>query len=182
MPVLVTGAAVLLVGLVLLNLLLTVGVIRRLKEHTELIDTLRASGPPDRIMLPPGAEVGDFSAEALDGTAVSRDGLDGETLVGVFSPGCPACADQLPKFVDLAESFPGGRDRVLAVVVGDPRESADETARLAPAARVVNESHEGAVSKALGVSGFPAMARVGADGRVLASGYRIDDLEAAAGV
>jgi thiol-disulfide isomerase/thioredoxin len=184
MTVFVTVLCVLVAALCLLNLLLVVGVIRRLREHTELIEDVRssASGPPVRIMLPAGEEVGDFSARTVDGAAVSRGSLDGDTLVGVFSPGCPACAEQLPLFTALAASFPGGRDRVLAVVVGDAEEAAAEVAALAPVARVVQEAHGGDASTAFGVNGFPALARVDPAGRVLASGYRVADVEVLAGV
>ncbi|KOX16328.1 redoxin family protein [Nocardiopsis sp. NRRL B-16309] len=184
MTVFVAVLSVLVGALCLLNLLLTVGVIRRLKEHTALIGELRssASGAPVQIMLPAGEEVGDFSARTTDGAAVSRGTLGGETLVGVFSPGCSACAEQMPLFTELAASFPGGRDRVLAVVVGDAEESAEEVAALTPVARVVQEAHGGDASAALGVNGFPALARIDAAGRVLASGYSVSDVEVLAGV
>ncbi|MFV2195698.1 TlpA disulfide reductase family protein [Nocardiopsis sp. LOL_012] len=184
MTVFLTVLCALVGALCLLNILLTVGVIRRLKEHTETIEQLRSAVPvlPGQIMLPAGEEVADFSAETTDGTTVSRDALEGETLVGVFSPGCSACAEQLPLFTDLAGSYPGGRDRVLAVVVGGAEEAADEIARLTPVARVVQEEHGGTTAPAFGVNGFPAMARIDATGRVLASGYSVEALEALTGV
>lgn len=50
----------------------------------------------------------------MDGLPVSRDLLTDETLVGFFSPGCPACKEQLPKFVEFA-AFPS----VLKVAAND---------------------------------------------------------------
>ncbi|MGW5265023.1 hypothetical protein ACWEQG_28960 [Microbispora sp. NPDC004025] len=35
-----------------------------------------------------------------------------------FSVGCGACEERLPEFVRFAETFPGGRERVPALVVG----------------------------------------------------------------
>ncbi|WP_081748916.1 TlpA disulfide reductase family protein [Nocardiopsis sp. CNT312] len=184
MTVFLTVLCALVGALCLLNILLTVGVIRRLKEHTETIGHLRSTVPalPEQVILPAGEEVADFSAETVDGTTVNRADLEGETLVGVFSPGCPACTEQLPRFTDLAASFPGGRDRVLAVVVGEAADAAHEIAQLTPVARVVQEEHGGTTAPAFGVNGFPAMARVDATGRVLASGYSVEAVEALSGV
>ncbi|MFE3456598.1 TlpA family protein disulfide reductase [Nocardiopsis aegyptia] len=178
-----TVAVVLVTGLCLLNLLLTVAVIRRLKEHTALIGG--GVGGPDAFpdsMLPAGARIGTYSAETLDGTVLTRDDLHGHTLIGVFSPGCSGCAQQLPHFVELARNTPGGRDGVLALVVGGLEEAAGEIAQLAPVARVVHEADDGPLTRALGVQAFPAIARVDADGRVLASGVEVADLENAADV
>jgi len=178
MNALLTVAVPLVGALCVLNLVLTVGVIRRLREHTELIQGLPRMQPPEQIMLPAGETVGPFTAVTEDGAEVSRDGLADETLVAVFSPTCSACAEQLPLFLDRARSFPGGRANVLAVVVGDREEAAAQAARLAPVARVAVEEHGGPVARAFDVRGFPAFARLDADGRVLASGYRTSDLGA----
>jgi thiol-disulfide isomerase/thioredoxin len=177
-----TVAVVLVTGLCLLNLLLTVAVIRRLKEHTELIGGMSGGHAFPDAMLPAGERIGDYSAETLDGTVLTRDDLDGQTLVGVFSPGCPACDQQMPHFVELAGNTPGGRDAVLALVVGGLEEAAGEIARLAPVARVVHEADDGPLTRALGVSAFPAIARLDSDGRVVASGVQVRDLEDTADV
>ncbi|MFI6578547.1 TlpA family protein disulfide reductase [Nocardiopsis sp. NPDC050513] len=176
------AAVVLLTGLCLLNLLLTIGVIRRLREHTALIGAMGGAQDFPEAMLAAGERIGAFSAETLDGAVLTRDDLDGQTLIGVFAPGCPGCEQQMPHFVELAKSSPGGRDGVLALVVGGPEESAGEIARLAPVARLVREDHDGALARALGVRSFPAIARVGPEGRVVASGTQVRDLENAADV
>ncbi|CAL9610616.1 hypothetical protein SUDANB121_05644 [Nocardiopsis dassonvillei] len=170
-------AAVLAVALCLLDLVLTVGVIRRLKEHTELIGNLSGAGIPDRTVLAPGERSGPFTATTEDGEPVDAGALSGPALVAVFSPGCGACAEQLPHFIDRAAAFPGGRDGVLAVLAGAPAEVAEEARRLAPVARVVVDGPGGAVADALGVRAFPAFLRLDADGRVLSSGYLAADLD-----
>lgn len=175
-------AAALLAALCLLNLLLTVGVIRRLKEHTELIQNMPGTGPPPEVMLPAGERVGEFAAETEDGVRVARGELTAETLVGVFSPGCGACAEQMPEFIERAGGNARGRDAVLAVVVGDREEYAAQIERLSAVARVVVENPGGEVSAALGVQGFPAFARLDASGRILASGYQAAELAERAGV
>lgn len=177
-----TVAVVLVTGLCLLNLLLTVAVIRRLREHTELIGTMGGGQAFPDSMLAAGERIGDYSTETLDGTVLTRDDLAGQTLIGVFSPGCHGCELQMPHFVELAKNSPGGREGVLALVVGGLEEAAGEIAQLAPVARVVHENDGGPLTRALGVQAFPAIARVDADGRVLVSGVQVQDLENAADV
>ncbi|ATL32968.1 redoxin domain-containing protein [Streptomyces formicae] len=158
MPFLIT--AVVFVGLLCtLDLILSLGVIKRLREHTELLGALNG-----RASLGVGETVGDFTAVAVDGTEVSRSGLTDDTLVGFFSPGCPACAEQLPKFVEFAKAVPGGRARVLAAVVGDPRRTADLVARLKPVAQVVAEGQNGAVGSAFAIAAFPSILKVSVQG------------------
>src|SRR5690349_17585185 len=121
----ILSVAVVIVGVMcLVNLVLTFGVIRRLREHTELlnqriVDRAAAPGP---IMLEPGGTVGDFSVTTTDGVGVSRSDLIGRRLVGFFSPTCSACAENMPKYIAHARTQPGGRDAVLSVVVGSEAE------------------------------------------------------------
>jgi AhpC/TSA family protein len=172
-------AAVVLVGLLcLLDLLLTVGVIQRLRQHTELLNKLQAGaagGPAPEVMLPAGSEVGEFAATTTDGDPVSRELLAGRTLVGFFSPGCQPCKEKLPGFVAAAPGVAGGRQQVLAVVVGGQEEDAEVTARLTPVARVVVEPPDGPVAGAFGATGFPAFALLDAH-RVVASGWELEAL------
>ncbi|MBF9130515.1 redoxin family protein [Plantactinospora sp. S1510] len=168
-------ALVLFVGaLCVLDLVLTIGVIRRLREHSDLIARAAVGGA--EVMRPAGARADAFEATTTDGELVSRSTLVGSTLVGVFSPGCGACAERLPGFVSRAGEFPGGRDRVLAVVVTDESPT-EEFAALRPVARVVLETRNGPVSAALGVHGFPAFAVLDDAGLVLGSGTELDQLK-----
>ena len=169
--------ALLACALCLLDLLLTVGVIRRLKEHTGIIENLPGSGVPDRTVLAPGSLCGPFAATTEDGESVGTATLSDPTLIAVFSPGCSACAEQLPHFIDRVASFPGGRENVLAVLAGEPGEVEEEARQLAPVARVVVEGVGGPVAEALEVRAFPAFLRLDATGRVLSSGYLATDLD-----
>ena len=70
-------AAVVLVGLLgLANLLFAFGVIRRLREHTELLNRL-ADTDAAAVMLPAGRTVEDFAATTLDGVTVSSASTGG---------------------------------------------------------------------------------------------------------
>ncbi|HEX6686333.1 MAG TPA: TlpA disulfide reductase family protein [Candidatus Limnocylindrales bacterium] len=174
-------AAVAFAGLLgLANLMFAFGLIRRLREHTEILDRLSQSCSGERVVpiLGAGDAVAEFDTTTIDGERVSRDDLAGITVVvGVFSPGCPACEDQLGDFVSYARTHPGGRRVALAVVVGTEAESRSYVERLDAVARVVREPMDGTVSKALAVRGFPAFALI-ADGRVRVSGFTVGDLPA----
>ncbi|GLX04276.1 hypothetical protein [Microbispora sp. NBRC 16548] len=169
-------ALVLGVGvLCLIDLVLTVGVIRRLRAHEEMLSARPVASPS--IVLPPGATIGGFSAVSTDGVHVSDETLTEPVLVGVFSPGCSACHDRLPQFAERARSFPGGRGNVLAVLVGTEEEVADERRTLEPVALVLIEEYGTGLTKALQVNGFPSLALVDVRGRIVASGTTLEDLD-----
>jgi hypothetical protein len=155
-------------ALTLLNLLLTFGIIRRLRDR-----------PPNTIVttpgfLTPGTLVGDFTGRDLDGRPVSRGDLSGRTLVGFFSPGCDACRDRLPDFVAAARVF--GPDRSLAIVMSDAVSASDYLPSLAPVARVVLDAPDGPLISAFAITAVPSFFVVGAGGRVVAAGVALDDL------
>lgn len=161
------AAAVALVGvLCVLDLLLTIGVIRRLKDHTRLLDA--NSRPPLRPR--PGDVVGEFAATDTQGRALSRGGLEAGTLVGFFTTGCAPCKEQLPLFVEHAARQSG---EVIAVVAAPAPDEA-MIAQLSPVARVVVELPDGPTVGAFHVSGFPTVLVVGDDGTVAATGNTVD--------
>ncbi|MEV3926773.1 TlpA family protein disulfide reductase [Actinomadura coerulea] len=170
MPYLV--AAVVLLGvLCLLNLLLTVGILRRMRA-----DALRSAGRGDSLFaLEPGAPVGEFTAVTVDGDPVTRRDVTG--VVGFFSADCAACHDLLPSFVGRAREL--GRERVLAVVGGDDPAT---VAALAPVARVVLADLDGGpMARAFQNEWTPALYVVDEDGRIAATDTRIDRLPVPAG-
>ncbi|GAA2287651.1 hypothetical protein GCM10010149_37560 [Nonomuraea roseoviolacea subsp. roseoviolacea] len=159
------------VGLLgLLNLLLMVGVIRRLGAHTAKLTELqhrvnRGAG------LRAGGRIDRFEASAVDGTAVSSDSLAEGTVVAFFKPGCGPCEETQPEFVEYARTSSLGRDGVLAVVVGTGDEVREMVAALSPVTRVVVEPLDGPVAAAFSLEGFPTFARIGADRKVSAIGH-----------
>lgn len=167
MPLLI-GGVVLAVALTLLNLVLTVGVIRRLREHTALLS--ERAGAAD-VMLDVGEKPGDFSATTTDGERVSRETLIGEQLVGFLSPGCGPCKEILPRFVERAAV--AGRANALAVVAPGAEDADDLVAQLEPVARVVVERDDDPVSRAFKVRGFPALCLLNADTVVTSSGTEV---------
>jgi hypothetical protein len=171
------AAAVALVGLLgLLNLLLMVGVIRRLREHHEPLPRHAGPGVAVPSLLGPGDEVGDFSSVTVDGEPLTRGVFSEQTLVGFFSPDCGPCHELLPSFVTYAARMPEGRRQVLAVLTGDATTTAGQVSTLDGVARVVLERPGGQLGTAFRNEWYPALYLVGPDGRVQASGNRLDAL------
>ncbi|WP_051450176.1 TlpA family protein disulfide reductase [Actinospica robiniae] len=170
---LVWTAIVLLAALGMLNLLLALGIIRRLREQAD------ATGQraPRRLRLEVGERVGEFSAVSTGGAPVSRSSLHG-SVVAVLSATCAPCKALLPDFLEFAAAFPGGAGRILAVATGEAAEVAELIEQLEPVARVVTERMGGPVCAALGVSGFPSLLLVGDDGTVESSGGSMDVVRA----
>lgn len=143
--VLLTTSTMLAITLGLLNLLLTYGVIRRLRlAHAPV------TAPPALLA---GGEAGDFEATTTRGELISAARLHGETTVGFFTPGCAPCEENLPAFVASARR---GVGKALAVIVADYGDEAASMVSCAEnAADVVIEQPGGPVCRAFGVTGTP---------------------------
>jgi hypothetical protein len=164
----VVAALVLLGLLCLLNLLLTVGILRRMRAEAEQ----HKSG--SLFTLRPGSAIGEFAATTTDSEPVTAATLNG--TVAFFSADCPACHETLPDF--LAYARDQGRDNVLAVVGGD---DPDTVRALAEVARVVPADLDGGpVAAAFRNTWTPALYVV-ADGRVVATAGRVHELPVPAG-
>lgn len=170
----IVAAALAVVGaLGVVNLLLCVGIVRRLREHTEILNNRQGDGgsPPMRAA---GQAIGDFQAVTAGGEVISRASLVGTTMFGAFTLGCEPCQERLPLFLEQAAAL--DRDQVFALVAGPADDAADYVARLNAVARVVREDANGPVTAAFAVEGFPAFALVDADGVVLSSGTNLSVL------
>jgi hypothetical protein len=86
------------------DLVLTRGVVRRLRRHTELISNLSSSGRRPYSIPAEGKPAGLFETVATIGEPVSRNLLSGRTLVGAFTPSCSACDERPPAFAVPDES------------------------------------------------------------------------------
>lgn len=166
------AAAVVLVGvLCILNLVLTFGVVRRLREHTRIISKVTQAEPN---IAGPGTRIGDFNVESVAGAIVSASTLVEGTLVGFFTPGCGPCEERMPKFIDYASASGRSRDRVLAVVAAaDELDAADYVRRLSAVASVVVEPTEGPVEKAFAATAFPVWCTVGSNGVIRESEFSL---------
>ncbi|NIK61078.1 TlpA family protein disulfide reductase [Kribbella shirazensis] len=173
-------ALVVVVGIVgVLNLLLLFGVVRRLKEHDQAIARIPYGGMqnlPADSMRSPGSAVDDFTAVSTDDVAVTKESMTAETLVGFFSASCAPCIESAPKFAAHAAGVPGGKDRVLALVVADGGDDPSELVGvLGGRARVVVEGYDGPIAAAFGVTAFPTYCVV-ADGTITATALEFTTL------
>lgn len=172
-------AAVAVVGvLCLLDLLLTFGVIRRLREHTALLSGL--NDQPPLVGLETGELPEAFSAVTTLGEMVT--GAAGIRVAGFFSSLCAACPERVPPFVEYLTGHGVGRSSVLAVVQGSRDAPPPYVDQIAEVALVCLESADGEIAKAFKVVGFPAFCLLDADGAVTVSGYDPSLLPAPAAV
>ena len=174
----IMNVVVVLVAVVaVLNLVLTMGVIRRLREQQGALAALRRH---EQRLPSVGAVVTDFDTVDADGRRLSHRDLTGPALVGFFTPGCEPCRALLPRFVaELADS---GR-RGVAVIVTEPGEDDTEYRQsLARVARVVIERPHGTVQRAVGTDVYPTIVALDEHLTVTASGTDEAALRAARAV
>ncbi|MER6308679.1 hypothetical protein [Streptomyces sp. NPDC001657] len=162
MPYLV--AAVVLIGaLCLLDLLLTVGLVRRLRAQQAPRPS--ADGFAHAGMLPPGGIVGAFDTRTVDGRPLHRRDLGTGTVVVFLSPGCPPCHQLVPRVAAALGAAPA--NEAVAVVAGGMEGDPDTEQllkELGPVARVVLEPGTGPMTEAFAARAFPVMCRVRAVG------------------
>jgi hypothetical protein len=172
MPFLI-AAVVALSALGVLNLAFSLAVVRRLREHTELLSKMPAGsggGAGDGV-LAAGEHVADFTGRTIDGTTLTRQSLAPDSVVGFFSPTCQPCKERVPEFVGYAGAHPDGRARAYAVVIGKADETAGMVTTLSAVATVLTGEDCEAMVQAFGVEGYPAFYHLGAGAVVAASGH-----------
>lgn len=114
------ASVVLLAVLVVANMLLTWGMMRRLRVLQEQVSAGTVAAPENGLR--PGDPAPDFSALTPAGDTVTRDEVvRGETVLVFMSPHCEACEEHLPTVRELGRGV-GGRAAV-AVIDGTREES-----------------------------------------------------------
>lgn len=153
-----------------LNLVLTLGVIKRLRDHTELLAGGGTGRPKATVCVPAGGSPAEFTATTLDGEPLTRDSVAG-SFVAFLTPFCETCHERLADVIGYAESLHLAREDVLAVLVGTEEETAELAAKLRPVARLAVEGPaDGPIGTAFAVVGYPALALLDSTGTVTASG------------
>lgn len=177
-------AVMTLVGLLcVLNLVLTLGVVKRLRHHSELLSgQSQTLETPGYAMLPAGSSPPAFQATTVTGQKVSSAELSGTTLLAFFSPECSMCRQVAPQFAAYVAGFAKEERRALAVVVGREDETQELVASLGDDIPVVLEPPGGAVSSAYEVRGFPCLGVVTDGGTVLESDLTLARLRATVSV
>ncbi|MFF7023360.1 hypothetical protein ACFY97_20485 [Streptomyces klenkii] len=157
------------------HLLVTFGLVRRLRAHTDLLDQL--TNNTDRL-LPPGTPVPSFTTRTTDGDPLTQADLRHPAAVALLAVDCPHCRTNLPDFVAYVQGAGYSRDHVLAVVTTaehtDPAARRDMLDALAPVATVVCEdAATGTVTGAFGAQAFPSFYLTHADATLTTGSHAV---------
>lgn len=167
------AAAVIIVGcLCLLDLLLTFGVLRRLREHAALLARLESADPLPGLAA--GQRPATFSAVSASGRVVT--GPVGLRVAAFFSSSCSVCPGKVTPFVEYVRSRHLDQDSVLAVVAADAGSAAPYVLDLAATAQVCVEPAGGDISRAFTINGFPAFFLLDPAGVIVAADFDPDSL------
>ena len=169
------GSVGLLWVLVLFNLVLTLGLVRRVNTNTG----------PQLIEEEEGLEAGepapDFTAETLDGQQINLASYAGRDVVFLFmSPFCGPCREKLPGIEALAPSaYAAGTELVYVsnASVDETRAYVEEHTIALPV--VVASPGGSSFYEDYKISGTPQFCVVDAQGRVQASGYPAPEVDLA---
>lgn len=169
------AVVVLLAVLVVANMLLTWGMLRRLRALQEQV--VAGTGPAPENGLHPGDEAPDFAALTTGGSTVTRDEVvRGETVLVFLSPHCEACETHLPSVRLLARGA-GGSPAAIAVIDGTREESGHLVDGLEGDVPVLFAPRGSTdLLDRYQVNTYPSSYVVGADGRITASLLDLDEL------
>jgi peroxiredoxin len=172
----IVAAIVVLAILLLLNLLITFAILRRLRNHEERLGAGSAHTGERGALI--GSRLPEFTATSTSGERVDSAEIVGpDRLVGFFSASCKACLEQATHFANHPDP---GR---VALVVMDSADDATQAAIVAAldgAPTVITDSVSGTVATALGVTGFPQLLVLDAGGTVVAARHSVPGLAASA--
>src|SRR5689334_13373603 len=179
-PVLV--AALVLIGLLLvLNLLLTVAVIRKLRRHDEQLQGI--SRTPGLSVLPAvmaGDVVPAFATTATDGPLTQVDLLRTSTLIAFAAPGCSGCEAARPQLIEELAARRSRGEAGIVVIADDQGDGGELAGAFSEHARVILEHPaDGPIHQALGISMYPNYVLVDPDGRVNTVGGSLTEVAVA---
>ena len=161
------GSVALLWVLVLFNLVLTLGLVRRANTNTgpQLIE--------EEAGLEAGEPAPDFTAETLDGKPVTLATYAGRDVVFLFmSPFCGPCREKLPGIEALAPSaYAAGTELVYVSNASLEETQAHVEEHNITLPVVVTSPGSSSFYEDYKISGTPQFCVVDAQGRVQATGY-----------
>ena len=169
-----TAAVVVLAAIVMLNLSVTVALLKRLRSEAVEVASRRPDGPGG---LPVGSPGPEFAAEAVDGTMAEPGVWAGRrTLIGFFATNCPGCSKVVPGFSAEAASLEERGISVLSVLETTPgADPAPLKDLLSRAGTLVVEQKPGSVKAAFGAKVTPSFFLLGADGRIEGKGLTLEE-------
>ncbi|MGD7790258.1 peroxiredoxin family protein [Propionibacteriaceae bacterium Y1700] len=177
-----TGAVVILTVLVVLDLSLTVLLIKALREGKlnstpggndhDHPDHPEGGFEPTAPTIRPGSPVPPLGLTTADGRPLSQILAEGRWLVAFVSPGCEGCEQERPVLTEWADSHAARGERV-AVVVTESSQRIDAFVADYPFAVVAADGvGDGEAISAFGVATFPSYVRI-ADGAVTSTALEL---------
>lgn len=145
---------------VMFNLLLTLGLVRRARAHSDLLSEFAAA---QARFLKVGTTVPVLSAESVRGIQITTTMFGSSGVIAFLSDSCSYCRRELPELVAYIQDGGYPPERVLAVVAASDRDDAGSEAltamleTLGPIATIVREPRGGGVlAEAFKVDGYPS--------------------------
>jgi thiol-disulfide isomerase/thioredoxin len=173
-----TAALILVGALSVFDAVLIFAILRRLREHANLL----RRRPPGTMFDPhelAGLPVPEFAVRTSDGVVVDRASLvEREHLVGFFTPRCAPCHEQAPEFVRAVGERSGAAPAVLAVVVARSG-GADELREVLKGVPMVAGADGVELADRFGIQGYPTVIRTGTDGKIAGAAPSMRGLQAA---
>ena len=177
----VLAIAVTLFGaLSLFNLLLMLGLARRLRQGSAEPAHAAAPFPAGTVTSTGGSSKAPALSPGTPLPHAAELGHEGRPLlVGLFSSTCKACPEHLPRFREFAEAFPGD---AVAVLNGEPAALKSYVAALGPGIRTVTDTTaDGLISDAVELRAWPSFIIADAAGGVRTTGLDVRLLDLAGG-
>jgi len=165
-PQMLLVICVLVGALGVLNVILTLGLVRHVRALQEVV---QEGVFPDPDLPQAGARVGGFEVTCVDGKALSDRDLGQDTLVGFFTSGCRPCANLRSQLTRQPPGLP-----FIAFVEGDQDDpEVSEMVRvLSRLGSVALTTAGDTVTQAFKPSGFPTLIRT-EQGVIAAAGHRL---------
>ncbi|MEO3746636.1 TlpA disulfide reductase family protein [Plantactinospora sp. B5E13] len=160
-----------LAALVLVDLVLSAAIIRRLRETEAKL--LEMTTPP-ASGLPIGAALPEFASP--DGQVSRADVAGNPVLVGFFSSSCRHCPAQAEQLADRAEELATTGVRVVSVLTTGEGQTDELAPTLGKAGLVVTEDSPSTLMATFQVQGTPSFVMFGADGRLSARGHDLGEV------
>lgn len=148
------SAVVVLAVVVVLNLVLTLALIGRLRTLTAAASAPRASHLDGPAI---GSPVPRIEIAAVGGTVVDTAEASAEELLVAFvAAGCTPCHEQLPALRSLVASRAGQGGRAVVVVLAPDGDAEEFVTAFDGVAPVAVEGDEATIARAFEVTGYPA--------------------------
>ena len=171
------AAATVFVGLLgLLNLVLTLAVVRRLRTLKD------GSGRRAPVRVVPGlrtvgSKAPHFAATTTTGRSAELASLAGRhAVIGFFSGTCEPCRDHLPGFVRVAGQLAEDSGQAIAVIRGTDEETADLLGLINDDVMVIREPEGGPVGTAFAVKTYPALYLLDGSGTITSAAHVAEHL------